>query len=162
MAKIARIRAVYANVLQSFIGIALGCLVLINLWQVLTRYFVDMIVMWTEDVTVLTLLWMAACGAGWLWTVHDCLAMDVADFLLPKKVLHMLDYLVEVMGLIGGPVIFYIAINALNANAGIIMSVLQFDEKIRYYPVVFMGFAIFVASVLRLLELIENDRKGKE
>ena len=153
----------YCLILQSAIGIILFVLACSQVYQVVTRYFVDRVVLWVEDVTVFSLYWIAALGLGWLWCTHQMLNMDVADYVLPKKVLHILDYCLEVFGLFAGPFFAYLMYTSYNANKGFILSVISVDEKYRYFPYICGGILIFISSVLRLIELIEKDRHpGRE
>ena len=157
-----RFRKYYCLALQSFISISLFALVCVNLYQVITRYAVDVTVLWTEDFSILTMLWMAACGFGWLWATHRMLSMDVANYIFPRKVLHLFDYILELAGLFIGPGLVYIGSTAYRANSGLVTTMTGFDEKLRYLPLIFAGILILLSSVLRLLELIAADCSAKK
>lgn len=148
-----RFRKYYCRILQSAVALGMLVLVCVNIYQVITRYAVNVVVLWMEDFSILTMLWMAACGIGWLWASHHMLSMDVANFIFPRKLLFLFDCLLEVFGLVLGPVVVYIGVAAYKANSGLVVTMTGFDEKLRYLPLIFAGALIFVSAFLRLPEL---------
>ena len=162
MKAIDRFRKIYGTILQGFIAVALFLLIVVNTYQLILRYAMKSSLFWVEDFSVLMLLSMAACGFGWLWNTHKMLSMDVSNYFLPKSVLHVLDYALEIFGLAIGPYLVYIGIVTYIANAGFVVSMTGFDEKIRYIPLIVSGFFITVSALLRLCELICADRKIKK
>lgn len=162
MKAINRFRKIYSTILQSFIAIALFLLIVVNTYQLVLRYATKSALIWVEDFSVLTLLSMAACGFGWLWSTHRMLSMDVSNYFLPKSVLHALDYALEIFGLAVGPYLAYIGVTTYIANAGFVVSMTGFDEKIRYIPLIISGVFITISALLRLCELICADRAAKK
>ena len=152
----------YCLVLQLLISFGLLGLVCINICQVITRYTVDIVVLWIEDVTVLTMLWMGSLGVGWLWAKHELLSMDVADYIFPKAVLHVFDYILEYLGLGVGVGLVYISARTYRVNSGLVIAMTRFDEKMRYLPMIVGGVLIFISSVLRLIELYEERAEKKK
>lgn len=148
-------------VLQAAIAIMLFGLVAINVLQVFTRYFFDIIVLWIEDVSILTLSWMVACGIPWLWMKKDHIFMDVIDIVVPKKIVGYLKWLVEIAGIIGGVSLIFTGIRTVSVNSGYIYSIIRYDEGIRYYPLVFTGVLLTFAATLNTIEIIQSLKSSK-
>lgn len=146
-------------VLQSLIALMLFGLVGINVLQVFTRYFFDIIILWIEDVSILALSWMVACGIPWLWLEKNHIFMDVIDIVVPAKIVRFLKDLIELAGIIGGAALIHIGIRTIEVNSGYIYSTLRYDEAIRYYPLVFTGILLVAASIINIIERITEIRK---
>ena len=82
--------------------------------------------------------------------------MDVLDMVLPEKGINFLKNVVDVATLIGGTVILYIGIKTVNVNSGYIYSMLRYDEKIKYIPLIITGIGMMVAAILNIIEKIQS------
>ena len=148
--------------LQSLIAIMLFGVMAINVLQVFTRYVFDIIVLWVEDVSTLSLCYMVSFGIPWLWLQKDHIFMDVLDIIVSKKVIDILKDIIEVAGLIGGIILTYIAVKTVSVNAGYKYSVLRYDEAIRYVPLLIAGIGMILASIINILIRIQDVREGKK
>ena len=148
-----KFRKIYCGILQGFIAGAVAVLIVVNAWQVITRYLVAKTVLWTEDFSVLTMLWMGAAAFGWLWASHRMLSMDLASMFLPERVLRVFDWILEILGLVIGPGMAFVGAHAYITNSGFVVSMIGFDEKIRYMPLIAAGILITISTVLRICEL---------
>ena len=151
-----KISNVLALILQSLIAILLFGDLIINVVQVFTRYIFDIIFLWCEDISALSLCYMVSFGIPWLCLTKNHVFMDVLDMVLPEKGINFLKNVVDVATLIGGAVILYIGIKTVKVNAGYIYSMLRYDEKIKYIPLIITGVGMMVASVLNIIEIIQN------
>ena len=159
--KIMKIRDFLCLVIQSLIAAALFFLTAANIYQVAARYAFGATQLWVEDVSVLIMLWMAGLGIGWLWMKHEHLNMDVASFILKKNVIKVFDVVLEIAGLFFGSLLAYYGAVGVRVNTGFSMSILGFDENMRYIPIFVAGLMIVIGSIFRLIEIVES-RKNKE
>lgn len=148
-------------ILQSLIALMLFGLVGINVLQVFTRYFFDIIILWIEDVSILALSWMTACGIPWLWLEKNHIFMDVIDIVVPAKIVRFLKDIIELAGIAGGMALIRIGARTIEVNSGYIYSTLRYDEAIRYYPLVFTGVMVVAACLLNIAKRAAG-RKRKE
>ena len=147
--------------LQSLIAILLFGDMLINVAQVFTRYVFDIIFLWCEDISTLSLCYMVSFGIPWLWLKKEHVFMDVLDIVVPKKAITFLKDIIEVFGLVAGVVITIIGIRTTNVNAGYIYSMLRYDEKIKYIPLIITGIGLIVASVINIILRIQEVKEAK-
>ncbi len=140
--------------------IILGLIVL-NFTQLVTRYFVSVTFTWAEEVSVLSLIYAAAIGAPWVTLKRAHLKMDAADKLIPlplKKVAywvqHLLIFTTGVIFIVAGCI-------TVDRNQGYVLSILGFDEAIRYIPIVLEGVLLVVAEIITFLEDILDLKAGK-
>lgn len=153
---IKKISNALALILQSLIALLLFGDLIINVVQVITRYVFDIIFVWCEDISTLSLCYMVSFGIPWLCLTKNHVFMDVLDMVLPEKGINFLKNVVDVATLIGGTVILYIGIKTVNVNSGYIYSMLRYDEKIKYIPLIITGIGMMVAGILNIIEKIQS------
>ena len=147
--------------LQSLIAAMLFGLVAINVLQVFTRYVFDIIVLWVEDVSTLSLCYMVSFGIPWLWLKKQHIFMDVLDIVVPERIIGIMKDAIEVIGFFSGLVLIYIAYVTINVNSGYIYSVLRYDEKLRYIPLMIAGVGLTVAALINIVLRVQEIRKEK-
>lgn len=88
--------------LERFAILALLSMILIVTMQVVTRKLFNFVFFWSEEITILLLVWFALMGMaiGFREGLH--LAMDTIDAYLPKTVVKVLDKIIEVSVFIFG------------------------------------------------------------
>ena len=137
----------------------LAAMVMMNILQVVTRYFVSVTILWVEDVSIVCMSWMVAAAVPLLWLMKAHMVMDVADSFLPKKVLKIFDMLLQFIGIGIGIGLVYVSCICIRVNRGFVVSVAGFDEMWRYVPLLFCGIFLTVAAVIKALEYIPFKRK---
>lgn len=80
-----KIEAVICATIRLIVGVIVFFMVGINVLQVVTRYFVDKVITWIEDVSILSVLCIAALGVSYAWLKGEHLIMDITDELYPEK-----------------------------------------------------------------------------
>ncbi|TCL38142.1 TRAP-type C4-dicarboxylate transport system permease small subunit [Anaerospora hongkongensis] len=82
--------------LETFALLALLSMIFIVTMQVVTRKLFNFVFFWSEEVTLLLLVWFAFMGMaiGFREGLH--LAMDTIDSFLPSKLILVLDRLIEI------------------------------------------------------------------
>lgn len=90
------------SILENFAITALVSMILIVCMQVFTRKFFNFVFFWSEEITLLLLVWFGFMGIaiGFREGLH--LAMDSITEYLPKKVNYVLDGLINVSSFVFG------------------------------------------------------------
>lgn len=148
-----------STVLMNIAAFLLVVLVVLATLQVVTRYFISVQVIWVEEVSIYLVTWIAAVGIPWMWLKQGHIKMDVLNFVLPAKVLRIMDYFINLVALVASVGIIRIGMIAVKVNTGYVLSVIKMDEGLRYYPVVVAGVLLLVSSILVLGTMIEEDRR---
>ncbi len=149
-----------SNFLKYIIALLLVILVVLSTVQVITRYFVSVQIIWIEEVSIYIVAWIAAIGASWMWLKRGHIKMDVLGFILPEKVLHKMDYVINIVAAVASIGVIRAGYAAIKVNTGYILSVIGMDEGVKYYPVFVGGIALLCASIMVLVSMIAEDRKG--
>lgn len=142
------------------IAILLTGMVLINVLQVITRYFVAVTIIWVEDASVYALHWIIAGAMPMLWLSRSHMIMDVADTWFSAKILKMLDFLTQLSGLLFGLIFAWKSYCAVVVNRGYILSVLGYDEMWKYVPYVVAGCLLSCAAAINIAEVF-MDKKAE-
>lgn len=153
-----RVKSKIAQVLMSMIAIGLFSLTVLAVLQVVTRYFVDVTIIWIEEVSIYILSWMAAAGVPWMWLKEGHIRMDVLNIYLPQKVLNGMDLFINLMGIVMGAALVRTGWITIGVNKGYTLSIIGIDEGFRYYPLVFCGVLFAACAAIKLAEQF----RGKE
>ena len=92
-----RVENKIAKALMSIIAMGLFSLTVLAVLQVVTRYFVDVTIIWIEEVSIYILSWMAAAGVPWMWLKEGHIRMDVLNVYLPQTILYGMDLFINLM-----------------------------------------------------------------
>lgn len=82
--------------LETFALLALLSMICIVIMQVVTRKLFNFVFFWSEEVTLLLLVWFAFMGMAIGFRENLHLAMDTIDSYLPAKLVRVLDRLIEI------------------------------------------------------------------
>lgn len=148
-----------SNCLKYIVALLLVILVILATLQVITRYFISVQIIWIEEVSIYIVAWLAALGVAWMWLKQSHIKMDVLGFILPEKVLHIMDYIINIVAVIVSIGVIRVGHAAIEVNSGYVLSVIGMDEGMKYYPVFTAGIALLIASILVLAAMIAKDRK---
>lgn len=140
----------------------LVAMVLINIIQVLCRYFVSISFIWAEDISIYLLHWIVAFSMPLLWLLKEHMVMDVANSILPKKVLNFLDLLIDSFGFVFGFVFAHKALVSTLVNKGYVMSIAGYDEMWKYVPYVIGGTLMAFSALINLVERFSGKKNEKE
>lgn len=131
------------------------------LMQVCGRYLFLHTFFWVEEVTALLLGWMVACGVPLIWLREEHIAVDMIDALLPARVRATWDTVIQLLAVGVGGVIAYSGLRAVRQNIGFSISMLRYDESIRFYWVPVMGILLMLSACLTLA-IRYQKRKGAD
>ena len=148
---------ILCKLLSVIVGIMLGVMILSNVLEVIARYwFPDFTIIWVEDLSILGLFWIMALSLPVLWLEKKHLEMDVIAKVAPRKFLGILNILVNVVGMAGGVGAIYLGIKCVQVNRGYVLSVIGYDEALRYIPLIVLGAGLTLASLANLIEVIKG------
>ena len=153
---IERVEGKIAKILMYFIAIGLFSLTALAILQVVTRYFVDVTIIWIEEISIYILSWMAAAGVPWMWLKDGHIRMDVLNIYLPKRVLYAMDLFINLMGIVMGVALARTGWITIGVNKGYTLSIVGIDEGFRYYPLVFCGVLFAACAAIKLIEQLKG------
>lgn len=148
-------------ILQVFIAAILLVLVSLNIVQVITRYFVNVVIVWLEEATILGIYWMAAFGLPLLTFRNEHLLMDITGKILPDGAKTVIEWCILLLSLIAGVGLVIVGSKAYMVNKGYRSSILGFDECSRYIPLIVCGVLLIVAVVFRSLKAVKKMKAGE-
>lgn len=143
------------------VAAAIASLILLNFAQLITRYVISYTFTWAEEVSTLTIIYATAFGAPWVTLKRRHLRMDAATKLLPQSVKNVTHWIAHGLILITAVLYIYIGTKTVAYNTGFTMSILGFDESLRYLPLIGEGVLISVAELITLAEDILDAKSGK-
>lgn len=154
------IKKVYTTVLVGIGALICISLVALNVYNMVIRYFTNAAFAYTEDVTVLGMLWMMSLNIGVCWIYREHLTMNIIDGLLKGKGFFILNLFLDLLGIAAGILMIHISKLAYVVNSGFVQSVLGFDESFRYVPIMVGGGLLSVGCLINLVEtLLEKGGK---
>ena len=145
-----KIEAVICATIRLIVGVIVFFMVGINVLQVVTRYFVDKVITWIEDVSILSVLCIAALGVSYAWLKGEHLIMDITDELYPVKLKKALWIICQLVAVVAGVKLAQLGIYNAELNLGVKATGLRYDESLRYIPLIVCGVLLAVAAVINL------------
>ncbi len=146
----------FSGILTFLLVFLLVGITVLALCNVVGRYILKHTIFWVEEVSALSMGWMVAFGAALMWVRHNHIVMDALDYMLSDKMKYIWDIGVNIIGMAVSLIFFFAGIKALKMNTGYSISLLGYDESIRYLFVPVMGALLFIGTVLTLIQDICN------
>ena len=134
----------------------------INVLNVLLRYLTKVSFIYTEDVTIMGLVWILGLGVSVGWWNREHLLINLIDKFLSPKGLERLLFGIDFVGVAAGVLMFRLGAMTAAINKGLKTSLIGFDEAFRYYPIVVGGILLAIVSALSILEQILKWKQGGE
>ena len=129
------------------------------LMQVCGRYIFHHTFFWVEEITAIMLGWLVAMGAPMMWLKNGHIVMDAIDQFLPEKGKRYWDCGINVIAIAIGILFTVAGIRAYRLNSGYSISMLRYDESLRYLFVPVMGSLLAIAALIRLIRGIREIRE---
>lgn len=145
-----KIEDIICTIIKVLVAIIVIGMVGINVLQVITRYFIDYIMTWIEDVSILGVLWIATLGVAYAWFKGTHLTMDITDNIYSDKLKRILWIVSQFVAILCGLKLCELGIYNAKLNLGVKATGLQYDESFRYYPLVVCGVLLTIAAVINL------------
>lgn len=135
---------------------------LFALMQVIGRYIFHNTFFWVEEITGIILGWMFALGAPMLWIKRDHIKMDAIDRFFSAKTRKVWDAAIDVIAIFIGIIFCIGGIRALKLNTGYSISMLRYDESLRYYFVPVFGILLAFTALLSFFKRLRDFNKEEE
>jgi len=155
-----KIKKIYTDVVVWFT--ALVCLVIlgINVLNVVLRYMTSVSFIYTEDVTVMGMLWIMGLGISVGWWNREHLLINIIDSFISPKALEILLFVLDFVGIGTGILMFELAKMTAEINKGLKTSLIGFGEELRYHPIIVGGVLLAIVSLLSIIEQILKWKQG--
>ena len=160
--KLRKIKGVYTHITVGFCAVICWVILLSFALQVVCRYLFNISFYFTEDVTVIGMLWIMGVGISIGTLQHDHLLINVIDSLLSESARTKLTFAIDILLTLFGVAMVYFGNLSLQANKGFTQSVLGFDEAFRYLPVVVGGVLTVLAGIECIAEQVLVWKHGGE
>lgn len=161
-----KIEDIICTIIKVIVAIIVIGMVGINVLQVITRYFIDYIITWIEDVSILGVLWIATLGVAYAWFKGDHLIMDITDSFYPDKLKKILWIVCQIIVIPCGIKLCELGVYNAKLNFGVKATGLQYDESFRYYPLIVCGALLAIAAIITLgkewATYMEKKKSGGE
>ena len=115
---------------------------------------------WVEEITTMLNGWIVALGTPALWLKSEHISMDAVLSILPAKVAHVWEMIIQVIAIAVGGVLFAAGIKALRLNSGYSISMLRYDESLKFVFVPVLGILLMICAALVLAELIVSGGRA--
>lgn len=155
-----RFKKIFTDVIVWICAIACLGILLLNVYNVLARYLLGGAFIYTEDITVIGMLWIMGLGVGVGWMNREHLLINLIDNILKPRGLEILLFILDFVGLGAGFVMVYLGRITQSINKGLTQSAIGFDESFRYWPVVVGGVLLVVGAAECIAEQILKWHKG--
>lgn len=146
------------NVLLGVIGLALGCLVTLELAEVLLRYAFLTTLSWSSDVSGLLLLTLGWVGAVYVWLKRSHLVVD----LIPRnfsRLKRVLEFAPDVLMILTTLWLFPVVLNTMSVYGSMIMPALSAPASLKFIPtLISVPLLAYVASLNLAQYVLESSR----
>lgn len=146
-----KIRKKLGDCLEILCALLLITITILALMQVCGRYIFSHTFFWVEEVTALLIGWMVAMGVPSMWLKGEHLSVDVIGAILPDRVNAVWNVIIQIIAVCVGIVVTYSGIRAWKQNMGYSISMLRYEESVKFYWIPVMGILLIVSAVLVLL-----------
>jgi len=154
LAKIRKGKKLYTDAICSFCAILCTVILVMNVVNVIIRYLTDASFVYTEDVTVISMLWIMGLGISVGWMNREHLLINVIDNFLNEKGMAILLFIQDILGVGAGVMMVILGRMAQKLNTGFVQSVIGFDESFRYIPVLVGGVLLSLSALVCVIEQI--------
>lgn len=158
-----RFKKIYTDIIVWICAVLCLGILLLNFYNVLARYLLGGAFIYTEDITVIGMLWIMGMGVGAGWINREHLLINLIDNILTPKGKELLLFVLDLIGLGSGFMMVYMGRITQILNTGFTQSAIGFDESFRYWPVIVGGVLLVVAAAEcvaeQILKWIEGGKK---
>lgn len=159
-----RTKNILNRLLEWVVIAATGTLVIVVVWQVLSRYVLNTPSSWSEELAIIMLIWMSLLGASVAFVKKSHLGVDFFVDKLSEKVRKKMELLVHLI------VAFFAASVLLYGGGRIVYLTLQYGQRspalgiemgLVYLALPVSGFFILIFSIEQIIESLNCIRKDR-
>lgn len=159
-----KFKKIYTDVIVWICAVLCMAILLLNFYNVIARYVLGGAFIYTEDITVISMLWIMGLGVSVGWMNREHLLINLIDRILKPRGMEILLFALDILGIGVGAGMFYLGRITQAVNKGLTQSVIGFDESFRYWPVVVGGVLLLFAAAEcvaeQILKWIEGGKKS--
>ena len=133
-----------------------------NVVQLVMRYVIDKAFTYTEDITILGMLWMMSLGISIGCLNHEHLLINIIDNIIRPENRTKLIFAEDILMIGVGVAMVILGNLSLQMNKGFTQSMIGFDESFRYLPVVVGGVLTSLVSIENVWEQILVWKEAKK
>ncbi len=159
--KIEKAKEIYTRIVVGISAVICMIILLTYLGNVCIRYFTKWAFKYTEDITVIGMLWIMCLGLSVGWINREHLVINVIDKFLHARGMKILNLFLDILGVVGGIVITYFSFLSKKFNTGFVQSVIGFDESFRYWPLIVGGILLSITSLASVVSTVLVWKEGK-
>ena len=160
--KLEKFKSIYTKIFVAICAVICIVILLVDVFQVLSRYVINAGFVFAEDVSVFGMLWMMALGISIGTINHEHLLINIIDSIINPKTKKIVMFAVDIVLIVAGIMMTWVGILSANANKGFVQSMLGIDEFHRYMPVIVGGVLTVVAAVECVVEQILRWKSEKK
>lgn len=139
-------------VLCGLLALILTAMVVLEATQVALRYGFGTGFIWTGDVSVLLMQWLAWIGAPALWLRRGHINIDLIDTLFGNKATQRLFRLLDGVMIAGALAILYFGLDVLAAFSLTEIPSLGLSGDVKYYPIMASACLLVVTGSINLMD----------
>ena len=152
--KLEKFKNIYTKIIVIICAVICTVILLVDVFQVLSRYVINAGFVFAEDVSVFGMLWVMALGISIGTINHEHLLINIIDSIVSKKGKQIVMFVVDVTGSMGDELDYLKTELADVINRIAVQSMLGIDEFHRYVPVIVGGVLTVIAAIECVVEQI--------
>ncbi|WP_062532055.1 TRAP transporter small permease [Jeotgalibaca dankookensis] len=153
-----KVRFIIDKVMRIFCAVAFASMVLLTVWQVLTRYILNSPSTWSEELASYIFAWVTILGAAYVFGKREHMAIPIFVELFPIKTQRILAIISEIIILIFAVVILvYGGISITLLGMGQLSSSLGIQMGVFYSVIPISGVFTAIYSILNIYDLSTNN-----
>jgi TRAP-type transport system small permease protein len=127
------------KILEGSTTIIFGCIIMLTLLQIATRYFSLASLPWTEEIARLLLVWATYFSVSIVIGRRDHIQIDFVYLLLPRKYKLLVDIMIEFLFLAFSFVAMYFGYLVVQASSTDHNTSLKYSSAFFYLPIPICG-----------------------
>ena len=152
--KLEKFKNIYTKIIVIICAVICTVILLVDVFQVLSRYVINAGFVFAEDVAVFGMLWVMALGISIGTINHEHLLINIIDSIVSAKGKRLIMFIVDIILILAGVMMTWVGVLSANANKGFVQSMLGIDEFHRYVPVIAGGVLTVIAAIECVIEQI--------
>jgi len=147
-----------SRIIGYVIGILLSLMVIIVFSNVISRYFLNSALAWSEELSRIMLIWLVFLGSVLAYLKNEHLGLDILINIVPVKISRMIMLFSNILVVIGIAIILYggYSVTAFTFSTGWTSPALAIPYGIVYMVVPFSALLLLILSFIKLKENISG------
>jgi len=150
-----------AKVEKIFGMFAMAFIIVINIYGIFSRAFLDQPLIYIQELTILGAVWLFFIGMGLVFKVHSDVTVDFMVQMMPRRLQLVNELLVDLLSMLFVILLAWATWNFIPYTRGashVLSFALELPDEIYYYPVGLGALSIFFTLFHDFLEHIIQFR----